>query len=140
MSDDDTHEEKKGRKEIFMLSETNYHAWSIRMKRHLLKKGCWSAIEGYDDTQLDQDWDPVFGKNQQPVIQIITTKERIRRQKVNDIAIGGIFDRVPDDILEGIEECISAKDVWETLAKSNTNFDFIYEIKVLKDLLTMKKT
>ncbi|KAK3913037.1 Copia protein [Frankliniella fusca] len=138
MSEED---ERGAKAKTWTLNETNYHAWSIRMKQCMIGKDCWEPIEGYDDIERDAEGDPVLDEDGNPKLIAITAKERARRRKLENLAARElIYDKIPDAILEEVEVCETAKDVWVHLSKANNDLDFIYEIKLLKELLSVKKT
>lgn len=138
MSEEDDRAGAKAK--TWILNETNYHAWSIRMKQCLIRKDCWEPIEGYDDIERDADGDPVLDEDGNPKLIAITAKERARRRKLENLAREQIYEKISDAILEEVDECETAKEIWDHLSKANTSFDFIYEIKILKELLAVKKT
>ncbi|KAJ1518865.1 hypothetical protein ONE63_011517 [Megalurothrips usitatus] len=137
----DLEEERTGTKsKNWILNESNYYSWAIRMKALLQRKECWEAIDGYDDIERDANGEIVYDDDGQPKVIIITAKERIRRRKMELLARELIYEKIPDAIHEEVEGYETAKLTWDHLAKAHTELDFIYEVQMLRELFAIKKT
>lgn len=123
-----------------ILGDDNYHEWAIRTKLILRKKQLWEAIEGFrDPVMLTATGEPVLDENGERKFIAPSYKEQKRREKLKDTALSDIAELVDKERLQEIEDLDCPKEAWERLKVSCTNYDFLYEISFLKDLLNCKK-
>ena len=86
------------------------------MKKYLLKKWVWEAVEGFPEQPLkDRERNVLLNEDGDPRYNEPTAKEHSRRTKVNRIAVSEICDAVDDEMLQEIENLDDAKEVWEKL-------------------------
>ncbi|KAJ8877342.1 hypothetical protein PR048_021796 [Dryococelus australis] len=101
------------------LNSDNYFAWCVRAKAALQQKVCWEAIE------------PGYGK------EVILVAQQ---NYANVNALSFILLIVSHDYLDGIGECIRAKEALQVLEGIHSRYGLVHQIMFVRELMNVRKS
>ena len=105
------------------LDGENFYDWRFKFKGLCLKNSCWEAIEGFAEPD-----DPLEDASDR------------EKKKIEHKCLGLLIRYVSDAYHDIIEECKSAKEAYEALAKECTNYTALHIAQFLDELVNVKKT
>ncbi|XP_074328212.1 uncharacterized protein LOC141666113 [Apium graveolens] len=103
-----------------MLTKSNYTVWAMKMRAFMRAHGIWDAIEPTD-----------------PKVAV--------DEKVDRVALAGVYQAIPDDILLAVAEKTTAKSTWEAIkmmcqGAERVKTARIQTMKTVFETLRMKET
>jgi hypothetical protein len=101
---------------IEKLNDNNYRYWKMEVQGLLEEKGVWEAVE------------PGYGAEP-------TAAQKKADHKAKSALYLSINKSAKDDVMH----CVTAKEVWDTLAKVHTQYDLWHSALLVKDYVTTQK-
>ena len=104
------------------LNSDNWFQLKVQAKAMCMKHECWEAVQG--EVNPEEEVSP----------QVATSRVRMDNK-----AQSLIVSSVGDEFLDDLDECTSAREMWETLENACTSYDILQEILFFRELFRGEK-